>query len=176
MGVVVVALVLWAAFLTDYRPAAVRMGGLALQLLGVLTVAWGVHRTRQIFGRPGLTKVIKSWLQRFPRFKPKSVSGAGSFAASASITASGCAQSVAPEGASVEKRLSVVEDNVKRLTTRVDEMHASTKRSSESDAQALDRERGAGRPQTERGRSSWKPPTLAASESLRWACCGCQSA
>jgi hypothetical protein len=46
---------------------AFRIAGMALQLLGLGTVAWGIRKTRALFGRPGMRRRFVEWWHRRPR-------------------------------------------------------------------------------------------------------------
>lgn len=44
----------------------VRLTGLVLQLLGIVTVVWGIVEMRQFFGMQPSLKSVADWLSRFP--------------------------------------------------------------------------------------------------------------
>ena len=44
----------------------IRITGLFLQLVGILTIIWGISETRALFGHASLAAKIKAWFQRFP--------------------------------------------------------------------------------------------------------------
>src|SRR5688572_13252704 len=46
----------------------VRLAALFLQVLGVLSVAIGLHSTRKLFGRPSATTRLAGYLRGIPRF------------------------------------------------------------------------------------------------------------
>ncbi|WP_319522362.1 hypothetical protein [uncultured Desulfosarcina sp.] len=48
--------------------ASFRITGLVLQILGIGTVAYGIHDTRKMFGHPSFLSLTKDWLKRFPKF------------------------------------------------------------------------------------------------------------
>jgi hypothetical protein len=48
--------------------ASFRITGLFLQILGIGTVAYGIHETRKMFGHPSFFSLAKDWLERFPKF------------------------------------------------------------------------------------------------------------
>lgn len=45
---------------------SIRLVGLFLQLLGIGTVIWGISVTRKQFGHPAVTRILISWIRRFP--------------------------------------------------------------------------------------------------------------
>src|SRR5665811_1457162 len=67
LGVIGVALFL------SLRPhtgePVIRLTGLALQLLGVGTVVWGISDTKAFFGQPSFVRQTTDWLTRFPFFR-----------------------------------------------------------------------------------------------------------
>lgn len=72
----------------------IRYWGVALQLLGVTTVAAGIRDTRRRFGQRGLFREARQKLAAFPRLRPKAVSTrlvgtVGSLSAVATARASG---------------------------------------------------------------------------------------
>jgi hypothetical protein len=72
--------VCWLVFGT--WEAKFRWSGLVLELLGLLMVAIGLSETRKRFGRPSLLDAARSFLSRFPPFKPRAhsmIAGTASF-------------------------------------------------------------------------------------------------
>ena len=67
----VTLLVLVAVYYLRSEPAFRITGGL-FQLFGVGVVAWGIHQTRVLFGRPSIFTLSRQWLRRVPRF-PKNI-------------------------------------------------------------------------------------------------------
>jgi len=67
------ATVLLAALVIALRPSAtefqIRITGVVLEWLGIGTVAWGVRKTRQFFGHPGLVDLFWAWIGQFPRWR-----------------------------------------------------------------------------------------------------------
>jgi hypothetical protein len=62
---------------------SMRITGLVLQILGILTVAWGIKETRELFGHPSLTTKCLEWFKNFPPYGGRiiSVSASGSIGA-----------------------------------------------------------------------------------------------
>lgn len=50
---------------------AFRLAGMLLQLGGVITVVWGILKTRAEFGRTPMRSALKTWLRAFPPFRPR---------------------------------------------------------------------------------------------------------
>lgn len=108
------------ALAVSLRPAAteleIRASGLALQCLGLFTVAYGLHETRQLFRRPALFAGFKAWLSRFPHWHARvilmtgtSSLGATGFAARGEVWAN-----VDPN-APLEDQVGALTSNVERL-------------------------------------------------------------
>jgi hypothetical protein len=73
----VVALALVASLHRGTTDLQIRSDGLVLQLLGIGTVAHGIHETRKFFGRPGILSLLRDWLSRFPRWRRQVIVGTG---------------------------------------------------------------------------------------------------
>ena len=119
-------LVCVVALVVALRPPAteptIRLTGLALQLLGIGTVAWGIAEARALFGHPSTISVARSWLVRFPQLGPKTVS------ASINITLPGLRASMrgyathGPEpNATLDARVEVLEKNIAGVNERLDQ-------------------------------------------------------
>lgn len=65
-------LLVWAY---DWHEKAFRLTGMGLQLAGVLTVVWGISKTRADFGHKAIVAIFKVWLKSFPPFLPRTVTG-----------------------------------------------------------------------------------------------------
>ena len=59
--------------LCGWTEKAFRITGMFLQLGGVLTVVWGILKTRSDFGQPTVRSQFKSWFKEFPSFHPRQV-------------------------------------------------------------------------------------------------------
>jgi hypothetical protein len=107
---------------------AVRYGGTVLQICGLLLVAYGLDRTRATFGRPTLTSRVRGWMARvLTSGRPKNVvlnSGSGEIKLSgALVLAHGRAL-----GASIERRVEMLEQDVEQLRKQSQESTARLKR------------------------------------------------
>src|SRR6266849_3476360 len=88
-----VALIFRRLFATD-GSATIRYAGTALQILGLLTVAVGLHQTRRLFpGRPGVGERIRAWVgQLVSAFRKPQPITAHVVAAGGAVTLSGKAR------------------------------------------------------------------------------------
>lgn len=70
MYVWITVAVVVTALVFSLRPGTtettIRFTGLLLQVLGVLTVIWGIYQIRALFGYPPIRQKIKAWIRRFP--------------------------------------------------------------------------------------------------------------
>lgn len=124
------------ALLLAVRPAAsqqlIRLTGLGLQILGILTVVWGISETRALFGHPSVLRKTMAWMGRFPlprRSKTVHVSASGVAVASASARA----HVIHGPGSNptVEKRLEALEKNITSLHQRISELEQELERSAQ---------------------------------------------
>ena len=94
--------------------AAIRYTGMGLQLLGIGTVAWGIHTTRKEFGHPSVFAAWRKRLNRFPPFGGRVVTGSGHATLSAlTASARGCSSVVAGANPTVDERVQALEENLK---------------------------------------------------------------
>lgn len=119
--------VLIGSFLCAFFPVTneprIRIVGLALQLFGVMTVAWGVSETRKLFGRPSIFSIALEWLKRFPPFRRGIVLSAGTgeyslegFSAKANVWSN------PGPNPSLEERVLIVEMNINNLRDRTSQI------------------------------------------------------
>ena len=100
----------------------IRLSGLALEILGVGTVAWGISETRALFGRPSFFALSKSWLRRFPPFHSRVVSGTANITlGGATMSGRGYGMDNAGPNATPEARIEVLEKNIRRINERIDQ-------------------------------------------------------
>lgn len=114
----VLLMVLSGALLLPGRPDdQLRYAGLALQLLGVGTVAYLLRDKRVIFKRKGLLAFLADWAQARPRFRPKAITlqGSGATLEAASSQSRISIWRNAGESASIEQRLDMIEVNLETL-------------------------------------------------------------
>ena len=113
------AVVIVAAGVLRSEPA-IRLAGLGLQLLGILTAAWGIIETWKYFELGDPLRRIRDWLRRYPLRKLPPITGA--------MTATERGDSVAARAfawwepkpqAPLEERLQILEKNIPLLNERI---------------------------------------------------------
>ena len=128
----VCSVVLGCAFLICLRPGTsepvIRLTGLVLQLLGILTVLWGISETRALFGRPSVARVVRQWFAAFPIKRTVHISGSVSITlAPATMRARGYGthnpsdQSMEARVGALEKNLGVAHDRIASLQKQTDQ-------------------------------------------------------
>ena len=120
LALVVIASALIVALRPHAPEPVIRLTGLALQLLGIGTVIWGISETRALFGHPYFAAKTKSWLERFPLRRKNIVLAAGA----ASLAAATCkARGYVTQGPgpnpTIETRLDALERNVSLIHERI---------------------------------------------------------
>jgi hypothetical protein len=118
IGITAVALIICL------RPGAtercIRLTGLALQLLGVGTVIWGISVTRNFFGHKPILVTAKNWLRRFPLLKQHHTLAASGITLSGLV---GNARAHGTHGAgvnpSLEARIAALERNITAIHERI---------------------------------------------------------
>lgn len=117
---IVTAVALAVCLRPDTTEPTIRLTGLFLQLLGVLTVVWGIMETRRFFGRPPISSNVRSWLAAAPFHRPKVISAAG-HASLGPLTckARGYGMHSAGEHPTVESRLDALEKNIAGVHQRI---------------------------------------------------------
>lgn len=113
-----------AALIVSLRPntpePVIRLTGLVLQLLGVLTIAWGISETRAMFGRPSIGSNIRAWLKAAPFLRPNHGSATIRVSASgATVKARGHATHGAGANPTIESRLHALEKNLEVVHQRI---------------------------------------------------------
>jgi hypothetical protein len=100
--------------------AAIRIAGMGLQLLGIGTVAWGIHLTRKEFGHPSVFTVWRKRLNRFPAFGNSGTTGSINITLPA-MTSSSRGYSSVSAGANptIDARIQALEENLKLVNDRV---------------------------------------------------------
>lgn len=120
--------VIGMALVVSLRPntseAIIRLTGLVLQLLGILTIAWGISETRALFGYPSLTLKIRKWLNRFP-FLPRKPINATLNASALVLTGNARAYvtHASGENPTVEARIDALERNVVLINERINSIY-----------------------------------------------------
>jgi hypothetical protein len=99
---------------------AIRLSGLALQLLGILTAVWGIVSTWKHFELGDPLLVVASWLRRCPLRRLPVVIGVGTATErNDSLAARGYTWWQPKPDAEVDERLSLLEKNVPLLNDRI---------------------------------------------------------
>jgi hypothetical protein len=100
--------------------AAIRVIGLALQLAGILTVAWGIVETWRFFGLGQPLAPVRAWIRRYPLRKRIIIAAASdsvefSDAASARGHTSWPLKPTSP----IEERVEAIEKNIPLMQDRI---------------------------------------------------------
>ena len=98
---------------------AVRLWGLALQLLGLAAAALGIRDTRRMFGKPSFLQLVRGWISSIPGFSPPTQTIELSGTASVGCAASANLWAGTKPGASIEDRLNAAESNLRALENRL---------------------------------------------------------
>ena len=140
----------WVAFLLvmvafavtwmcGWSEKASRLSGMCLQLGGVMTVVWGILKTRADFGQPTLRSQFQGWIKEFPSFHPRTITASvnGSFP-----VLMGEAYAYSTHGPSadqtVEGRLGHLEKIIKELEAAQGKTHIAVLQAEKKAQQALD--------------------------------------
>lgn len=100
--------------------AVIRIAGMVLQLLGIGTVAWGIHITRKEFGHSSVFTVWRKRLNRFPAFGDNGATGSANITLPL-MTVSGRGYSSVSAGTNptIDARIQALEENLKLVNDRV---------------------------------------------------------
>jgi hypothetical protein len=110
-----------------FTERSIRLTGLALQLAGIVTVAWGILSTRAFFGLPPARNAVLSWWRRRPFRKIHHASGTLSAGyAVVSATGAGYASYKIDPGLPVPEALQIIQKNIELVHQRVSELQAET--------------------------------------------------
>jgi hypothetical protein len=116
--VTVVALVI--SLRSNTPEPIIRLIGLVLQLLGVLTVAWGISETRAMFGRPSIGSKIRTWISAAPFLRSQHVTASGrAITGGATVKARGHVTHSAGENPTIDSRLDALEKNLEAVHQRI---------------------------------------------------------
>jgi hypothetical protein len=115
--------------------------GLFLQWLGIGTVAYGVRKTRQLFGLPSIWSLFRAWLSRIPPWRGRviAVTGTGDLNLAGGIARMEVWTNVDPSAA-VEKQIEAVTKNVDRLRNRLNQLQDELDKGLREHSEALRRE------------------------------------
>jgi hypothetical protein len=142
---IALGVVIWSLFFVIRKGVSepeIRITGLALQVLGIGTVAWGIRETRALFGRPDILRLARNWFRRAPVYGGRNVSGSSDITLpSLRVQAHGYSSSTATLDATIEERVGVLENNIKHLNGRIDETRVEIDQNSRAQSTALEREK-----------------------------------
>jgi len=122
---------------------AVRYSGTVLQILGLSTVALGLRQMRRMFDRPSVGAAILRWLRRFAAAftGPKSISAQASLVGVATMTGElRVIRGVGP-GATLDQRVSILEENLKLLRDELDTRLQGVRQELGTVKESIERER-----------------------------------
>ncbi len=137
-AVAIAALILIPCILND--PAAwFRRSGMLLQLLGVVTVSWGLMRREQSFGRPGGLLRFVAWARTRLFGKSAHVVAAGGLAASVS-TMRGRVNIGLKPNPTLDEQVVWLTDQVARLWSEIDASYKDLDRSISKERERREKE------------------------------------
>lgn len=118
-----IAVIVSAGFVarqSGFSEPSIRLSGLLLQLAGIVTVAWGIIKTRDFFGMPPVMEKLRSWWSRAP-FRQRQTTCAS---ASASLSmfgshASGFVSVPLDSSAPVSEQIEALFKNVELINQRI---------------------------------------------------------
>lgn len=99
--------------------ARLRIGGFALQLLGLATIALGLSHARKLFGRPSVVQRAGAWWAKRPWIPPPHSFGSGAARAGGGAKLRSEAHTDLLPNPTIEERVVALERNVSGLRDRV---------------------------------------------------------
>ncbi len=130
-------------FLSTTPSAAVRYTGMILQILGLFTVAIGLSNMRRLFGRPSVTDKVFGWFGRLAAAftRPKSYTLEASTGSSVIVGNRADVVRSVGQGALLEDRVLLLEENVKQLRHKMDTEVQELRRDLAAAKESIQRER-----------------------------------
>jgi len=121
---------------------AVRYSGTVLQILGLSTVALGLRQVRRMFNRPSVSAAMLGWLRRLAATftGPKPISLQASFGAFATMTGEARLIRGVRPGATLDERVSILEENLKLLRDELDSRLQGVRRELGTVKESIERE------------------------------------
>jgi hypothetical protein len=105
----------------DASERTIRLVGLALQIIGIGTVIWGISTTRKQFGHPPILSLLTSWLRRCPLIRRPAYLQPDGISVSASLVGVRLTTVFTPNpNAPLEERLKHIEQGLETLQKRID--------------------------------------------------------
>lgn len=115
---------------------------MVLQLLGILTVAWGISETRALFGHPTFASKLNQWLARMPLLPRNVVIGVGSAnLGMIGFNARGHTSYPIDPSANIPQRLSALEKNIQLIQDRITQTQAELDKGLSEAKGVLEKER-----------------------------------
>lgn len=141
--VVVLVVFIFGYLLPGTADDRVRYCGLALQVIGISIVAWGLRARRRLFNLHSLLDNLRGYLRRFPRWgaTPQTISVIGTGGVSVGGGGKVSFWIDVPPEASIEDRLAALEANVKSLKTEQAETAEELQEETRKRFEAVDSER-----------------------------------
>ena len=118
----------------------IRLTGLALQVLGIGTVAWGISETRALFGHPSFAVKTKAWLASFPLLQRSNVIAVAGIAMCSATGKARAYGTHGPTSPTIESRVEALEKNVTAIHDRITQTHKEMDEEFHRSADALKRE------------------------------------
>ncbi len=141
MCAAVIIVSLYIALRPHTGEPTIRLTGLALQILGILTVAWGISETRALFGHPSLASKVKGWIGRFPLLKRETrLEINGTFSAVGDLEATAYHYVKVGDNPTVESLRDALEKNVIMIHESICQVQTNTRTELRKAAQALKHE------------------------------------
>lgn len=140
---IMLAVAFTVIFLFSCREPAIRLVGMALQLVGFGTVAWGLTQARKQFGKPTITGSFAQWLARRPKFGPKHVILGAGFATMPSVISGGRLRTGPRPDASLEERFVMLQRQYEALFDEVGALDTRLAQSKEELSKRIDDEAAA---------------------------------
>jgi hypothetical protein len=123
----VLAVALYVSLRSGASEWEIRVAGLALQWLGIGTVAYGVRETRRLFARASLSGLLRQWVSRFPG-RPQQITMGTIASGSAAFAPRLDVWSNMDPSAPVEVQLDALRKNVERLYASLSELRGEMDR------------------------------------------------
>ena len=124
LGMIVAVAVGWTSVcVCSASPSAgIRYAGTALQICGLGVVARGLSKVRKSFGRPSLGEKVVAWFRQLGAafFPPRLITAQGDMGGVARATGEMRGVVVAGPDASLDRRVTILEDNFHRLREELD--------------------------------------------------------
>jgi hypothetical protein len=111
----------------------VRIVGLVLQVLGIVSVVWGIVETRGFFGMDSPLRVVMSWVARFPcRRRVLSGSIGAALTSTSATSARGYSSYPIDPSVPIEARLATLERNLPLVQDRITNLQGEFDRTVQS--------------------------------------------